>query len=61
MNELAIDGALKNEDVFARYASLLLEERENDYEPFNSMLELKKATVFESIDWINGKKQEGEA
>lgn len=42
MHKLAMDGAPKQAEIFAHYAALPLEEREKDYEPFNSMLKLIK-------------------
>ena len=42
MHKLAMDGNPKEADIFAHYAALPLEEREKDYEPFNSMLKLIK-------------------
>lgn len=42
MHKLAMDGNPKQEEIFAHYAVLPLEEREKDYEPFNSMLKLIK-------------------
>ena len=42
MHKLAMDGATKQAEIFAHYAALPLEEREKDYEPFNSMLKLIK-------------------
>ena len=42
MHKLAMDGNPEEEEIFADYAALPLEEREKDYEPFNSMLKLVK-------------------
>lgn len=42
MHELAMDGNPKEAEIFAHYDALPLEEREKDYEPFNSMLKLIK-------------------
>ena len=42
MHKLAMDGVPKQAEIFAHYAALPLEEREKDYEPFNSMLKLIK-------------------
>jgi len=42
MHKLAMDGNPKEAEIFAHYAALPLEEREKDYEPFNSMLKLIK-------------------
>ena len=42
MHKLAMDGAPTEVEIFAHYATLPLEEREKDYEPFNSMLKLIK-------------------
>ena len=42
MHKLAMEGAPKQEEIFAHYAALPLEERRKDYEPFNSMLKLIK-------------------
>ena len=42
MHKLAMDGDPKQAEIFAHYAALPLEEREKDYEPFNSMLKLIK-------------------
>ncbi len=40
MHKLAMDGRPSQAEVFAHYEALPLEEREKDYEPFNSMLKL---------------------
>ena len=42
MHKLAMEGSPKEAEIFAHYAALPLEEREKDYEPFNSMLKLIK-------------------
>lgn len=42
MHKLAMDGDPFEEDIFAHYQALPLEEKEKDYEPFNSMLKLIK-------------------
>ena len=42
MHKLAMDGNPKEAEIFAHYAALPLEEREKDYESFNSMLKLIK-------------------
>ena len=42
MHKLAMDGNPKEAEIVAHYAALPLEEREKDYEPFNSMLKLIK-------------------
>ena len=42
MHKLVMDGDPKEAEIFAHYAALPLEEREKDYEPFNSMLKLIK-------------------
>ncbi|MBP5304048.1 MAG: hypothetical protein J6Z00_04095 [Clostridia bacterium] len=42
MHKLAMDGNPKTEEIHTHYQALPLEEREKDYEPFNSMLRLIK-------------------
>jgi len=42
MHKLAMDGSPKEAEILAQYAALPPEEREKDYEPFNSMLKLIK-------------------
>ena len=42
MHKLTMDENPKEPEISAHYASLPLEEREKDYEPFNSMLKLIK-------------------
>ena len=39
---VTIDGEPSQAEIFAHYEALPLEEREKDYEPFNSMLKLIK-------------------
>ena len=42
MHKLAMEGAPKQAEIIAHYEALPPEEREKDYEPFNSMLKLIK-------------------
>lgn len=42
MHKLAMEGEPSQAEIFAHYEALPLEEREKDYEPFNSMLKLIK-------------------
>ena len=42
MHKLAMEGEPEQAEIFAHYEGLPLEEREKDYEPFNSMLKLIK-------------------
>ena len=42
MHKLSMEGEPTQAEIFAHYEALPLEEREKDYEPFNSMLKLIK-------------------